>query len=328
MTILCGIELEHPLMNAAGTCKSLDEVDTLARSAVSAVVVGSITRQARTGNSGNVYHTGSFFSLNALGLPNPGLAYYREQLPHMVSLAHGAGKPLIVSIAGFSAPEYAQLAYEVALTGIDLIELNLACPNVWDGGTQKRIPCFDNDQTAAICTQVGHALEAVVGTTPGSHLTTRSNHLPPPFGIKISPFSDPSALASLAGLVGTLSRGPHGPRFVSAVNTFPNALALTGTQRPVVDAELAGLGGPALRPVALGQVRQLRQLLPATVALIGVGGVTDGGDIVDFLHAGASAVQAATAFWNRHGDAGVFGDMLTDYGDHTDRHVGQSGIPD
>ncbi|WP_322778092.1 dihydroorotate dehydrogenase [Frankia sp. Cas4] len=308
MTSLCGIELEHPLMNAAGTCKSLDDVDTLARSAVAAVVVGSITEQARTGNGGNVYHTGAFFSLNALGLPNPGLEYYREHLPKMVSLAHEAGKPLMVSIAGFSAPEYARAAHDVALAGADVIELNLACPNVWDGGTQKRIACFDHGQTRSICVQVGQALEAVAGTRPGTYR-------PPPFGIKISPFSDPAGLAELADLVGALSREPSGPRFVCAVNTFPNAFALTQANRPVIDVELAGLGGPALKPMALGQIRQLRRLLPEAVELIGVGGVTDGRDVVDFLHAGADAVQAATAFWNRQGDAGVFGDILTDYAD-------------
>ncbi len=308
MATLCGIELEHPLMNAAGTCKSLDEVGTLARSAVAAVVVGSITEQARAGNGGNVYHTGDFFSLNALGLPNPGLEYYRERLPDMVAVTHSAGKPLIVSIAGFNAAEYARTAHAVALAGADLIELNLACPNVWDGGRQKRIACFDNDQTRAVCGQVAHALATVGDTIP-------VDRRPPAFGIKISPFSDPAGLAELAGLITVLSREPSGPRFVCAVNTFPNALALTDANEPVIDVELAGLSGAALRPVALGQIRQLRRLLPETVELIGAGGVTDGRGIVDFLHAGAAAVQAATAYWNRQGDAGVFGDILADYAD-------------
>ncbi|WP_165485278.1 dihydroorotate dehydrogenase [Protofrankia symbiont of Coriaria ruscifolia] len=311
MTALCGVELEHPLMNAAGTCKSLDEVDVLARSAVSAVVVGSITAQARTGNGGNVYYPGDFFSLNALGLPNPGLAYYREHLPEMISITHAAGKPLVVSIAGFSEAEYAAAAYDVALAGADIIELNLACPNVWDGGTQKRIACFDNSQTETVCTQVSQALAAATPTGA----TAGEGRRPPPFGIKISPFSDPAGLAELASLVAKLSSTPQGPRFVCAVNTFPNALALDGTNRPVIDVELAGLAGAALKPVALGQIRQLRRLLPETVELIGAGGVSRGRDIADFLCAGAAAVQAATAFWNRNGDAGVFGDILTDYAD-------------
>ncbi|KLL10699.1 dihydroorotate oxidase [Protofrankia coriariae] len=311
MAALCGVELEHPLMNAAGTCKSLDEVSALARSAVSAVVVGSITLRARTGNGGNVYYPGDFFSLNALGLPNPGLAYYREHLPAMISMAHAAGKPLVVSIAGFSEAEYAIAAHDVALAGVDIIELNLACPNVWDDGRQKRIACFDNDRTEAICAQVGQALAAAASTATGGS----EDRQPPPFGIKISPFSDPAGLAALADLVARLSGTPRGPRFVCAVNTFPNAFALDEANRPVIDVELAGLAGAALRPVALGQVRQLRRLLPETVELIGVGGVSRGRDIADFLCAGATTVQAATAFWNRNGDAGVFGDILTDYVD-------------
>ncbi|WP_131744912.1 dihydroorotate dehydrogenase [Frankia sp. Cppng1_Ct_nod] len=325
MTTLCGVELEHPLMNAAGTCKNLDEVDALARSAVSAVVIGSITQEARGGNAGNVYHAGDIFSLNALGLPNPGLDYYRKHLPEMVSLTQAVDKPLIVSIAGFTGAEYAAVAHDVALAGVDFIELNLACPNVWDGGAQKRIACFDNGQTEAICIQVGEAL-----ATAGA---ARGNQPPPTFGIKISPFSDPAGLAELATLVRALAGAPHGPRFVCAVNTFPNAFALTEANRPVIDVELAGLGGAALKPVALGQVRQLRLMLPETVEIIGVGGVTCGRDVLDFLRAGAGAVQAATAFWNRQGDAGVFGDILAGYADHietdhieTDR-PGSSGPP-
>ncbi len=300
-------------MNAAGTCKSLDEVSVLARSAVSAVVVGSITLRPRTGNGGNVYYPGDFFSLNALGLPNPGLAYYREHLPAMISMAHAAGKPLVVSIAGFSEAEYAVVAHDVALAGVDIIELNLACPNVWDDGRQKRIACFDNDRTEAICAQVSQALTTAAATSTAAG--DSADRQPPPFGIKISPFSDPAGLAALAGLVARLSGTPQGPRFVCAVNTFPNAFVLDEANRPVIDVELAGLAGAALRPVALGQVRQLRRLLPETVELIGAGGVSRGRDIADFLCAGATAVQAATAFWNRNGDAGVFGDILTDYVD-------------
>ena len=303
MVGLCGVELEHPIMNAAGTCKTVEDVAGHARSAVSAVMVGSITRQARAGNPGNVYWSSRSYSLNSLGLPNRGLAYYAEHLPAMAKLAHDAGKPLAVSIAGFDAAEYAEMAGAVAAAGADLIELNLACPNVWDGGRQKRIACFDLRQTETVCAGMARALAEAGAATP--------------FGIKISPFSDPAALAELAELVGRLAGEGGGPRFVTAVNTFPNALVVDEANRPVIETGLAGLSGPALKPVGLGQVCQLRRLLPETVQIIGVGGVSSGRDVVDYLNAGASAVQLATAFWNRGEDPTVFGDILSGWVDET-----------
>ena len=299
MALLGGIELEHPVMNAAGTCKSPDDVRELARSAAAAVVVGSITVAARAGNSGATYHSGDGFSLNALGLPNRGLAYYAEHLPAMAETAHAASKPLVLSVAGFAVDDYAQAAAAAAPTGVDLLELNLACPNVWDGGSQKRIACFDEGQTAAILTAVDDTLRAAPGSVR--------------YGVKISPFSDPEALAGLAEVLGKAVAAGRGPSYVCTSNTFPNGLAFDDAGRPVIGVELAGLAGPALRPIALGQVRQLRRLLPPEVEIVGAGGVTTGRDVADFLRAGAAAVQVATAYWDRDGDPSVFGAIAADW---------------
>ncbi|MDO8691281.1 MAG: dihydroorotate dehydrogenase, partial [Dehalococcoidia bacterium] len=136
---LMGLALEHPLMNAAGTCKSLDEVKQLSRASTSAIMVGSITLQERAGNSGNVYVAGPRFSLNSLGMPNPGASYYEKHLPTMAALAHDAGKPLLVSVAGFTPPEYGELAAVAFDGGADAVELNLGCPNVWQAEQLKPI---------------------------------------------------------------------------------------------------------------------------------------------------------------------------------------------
>jgi dihydroorotate dehydrogenase (fumarate) len=316
MASLGGVELEHPLLNAAGTCRTVDDVARFAASAVSAVVVGSVTVHARPGNPGQTYHAGTSYSLNALGLPNGGMEYYRRHLPEIVELVGGAGKPLVVSVAGFDVDEYATMAHETALAGVDLVEVNLACPNVWDAGRQKRIACFDAVHTAAICTAVGRTL------ADAARRTGRN----PRFGVKLSPFSDPAALAGLAAALADLvgpadpaepaeRSGPAGPAWVTAVNTFPNAVAFDRAGRPAVDPVYAGLGGAALKPVGLGQVRQLRALLPDAVDVVGVGGVASGRDVVDYLRAGACAVGLATAFWDRGGDPRVFGDVLTAYAD-------------
>lgn len=300
MADLAGVPLEHPLMNAAGTCKTVDDVARLARSAVAAVVVGSITAEPRAGNSGDVYWAGPGWSLNSLGLPNRGAGDLRRELPRMVELTREAGKPLVVSVAGFSVDEYARLADAAARA--DLVEVNLGCPNVWDGGEQKRIACFDPDQTERVCRATHEAL-APAGT---------------PFGVKVSPFSDPAALAALGDRLAKLSGDLDTFRFVTAVNTFPNGFQLDAAGRPVVDVGFAGVSGAALKPIGLGQVRRLRALLPPTVDVIGVGGVVNGGDVHDYLAVGAAAVQSATAFWNAGEDPRAYGEILTGYIDLLD----------
>jgi dihydroorotate dehydrogenase (fumarate) len=295
-------------MNAAGTCKSLEDVERFARSAVSAIVVGSVTCAPREGNSGTTYWSAATYSLNSLGLPNRGIEYYRRHLPRMRELSHAAGKPLVVSLAGFSVDEYADMA--AAVVEADLIELNLACPNVWDGGEQKRLACFDVDQTERVCRAVDRVIKAAAPSGPA-----------PSFGIKISPFSDPAGLAALAARVKEIAAEVTGLRFIVAVNTFPNGFALDDNRRHVIDVGLAGVSGNALKPIGLGQIRQLRDCLPEAIDLIGVGGVLRGGDVHDYMSVGASAVQAATAYWNQNENPKVFSEMLAEYLDvHDDGH--------
>jgi dihydroorotate dehydrogenase (fumarate) len=282
---LAGVALEHPLLNAAGTAKSQDDVARLARSPVAAVTLGSITKEPRAGNAGEVYASRAGYAVNALGMPNRGAGFYREALPEMVQTAHAAGKPLIVSVAGFSTEEYGELASVAADGGADLVELNLGCPNVWDDGEQKRIMSFDPELVA-------EALRAASGAGA-------------PVGVKLSPLSDPVLLAEVAA-----AAAEAGARFVVSCNTFPNGLALRTDGRPAVDVGFGGVSGGAMKPIALGQISQLRALLPEAVDLVGCGGVRAGDDVRDLLAVGAVAVGLATAFWDAGEDPGVFGDLL------------------
>jgi dihydroorotate dehydrogenase (fumarate) len=261
-TTLSGLELEHPLFNAAGTCKTVEDVKRLATSATAAIMVGSITKEERTGNSGEVYWAGPMFSLNSLGLPNRGAGYYMATLPEMVKVAHGAGKLLFVNVAGFSPNEYADLASVAVWGGADLVELNLGCPNVWNDGAQKRIACFDPE----LVDQTLERVQERIGV--GERLA-----------VKISPFSDPFALAEVARVIG----GSKMVKIVTTVNTFPNAFSYNkGKPRITPGGGLAGFAGPAMKPIGLGQVLQLRGLLPMRIQLVGVGGVTHGEDIREY----------------------------------------------
>jgi dihydroorotate dehydrogenase (fumarate) len=302
VTQVAGIQLESPVMNAAGTCKTTEDVEELARSSTGAIVVGSITVAQRDGNVGEVYWSTTDHSLNALGLPNAGLAYYSHALPDMAAIARAQHKALIVSVAGFATDEYVCLAREAARQGADLVELNLGCPNVWDEGAQKRIGSFDLDYVERTCLQVGGML---------TELAQEVGRLVC-FGIKVSPYSDPVELAAVANLLGEIADRVSTFAFVTVSNAFPNAVTLDAGGQPRLDVGFGGLGGPAMKPIGLGQVKQFRAILPESVKGIGVGGISHGGDVHDYLTVGATAVQVATAYLNSRNRAGLFSDLLSD----------------
>lgn len=281
---LAGIQLEHFIMNGAGTCKTLDGpegVKRLVKSNISAVMVGSFTLEKRTGNSGNVYDgRKGLFSLNSMGLPNPGEYYYREHIPEMVKAAHKNGKSLFTSVAGFTPEQYAELSFLSLEGGADLVELNLSCPNVWQDGQQKHIACFD----PPLVEEILRCVEERVGQKAK-------------ISVKLSPFSNPSNLQEVAQVIGRSKL----VKAVVSMNTFPNAFAYNESGKPLITpgGGLSGLAGPAIKPIGLGQIKQLRAFLPDRIDLIGVGGIVTAEDILDYLRAGAKAVQVATIFLDR-----------------------------
>jgi len=296
---LAGLTLEHPLMNAAGTVKNLDDVRKMAETAVSAIVLGSITYDARPGNAGNTFVSmpDGAFAVNSIGLTNDGLIATVARMPDMLAIAHDKNKPLIVSVAGFSPSEYGILADTVNDHGADIIELNLGCPNVWGpDGKQKRLASVDPDLIRRIVEDVEERI------TENARLI-----------VKLSPL-EPSLLATVGRV---LSEKPI-VKAVVCSNTFPNALVLHPNGRPVIDSPqvpkgLGGLSGPALKPIALGQVQQMKELLQGRdIQVVGVGGISTGQDMKDYLSVGATAVQVATAFLSPRGGQ-VFTDILTQY---------------
>jgi len=294
VTILAGVELEHPLMNGPGTCKTVEDVRRFARSSVSAVNVGSITVLDRPSNPGNTYWSGVHYALNSRGLPNPGHAYYAQNLPEMADLCHANGKGFTLSVAGFRPEEYGVLAKVGFQGGADYIELNLGCPNVWAEGQQKRIASFDPSGIVSI-------LRAVERRVPVNKAR---------IGIKLSPYSDPGMLEEVADTIAQLP-----VNYIATCNTFPNSYEIDDSGKPVIGAGYAGLSGEAMKPVGQGQVRQFRERLNGGVQIIGMSGILTGRDMADYLQpdVGADAVAATTAYWRSHEDVGVYGDILAAY---------------
>jgi dihydroorotate dehydrogenase (fumarate) len=279
--------------NAAGFIKGPGlPFDDILASAATDITIGSITLEPRAGNPGVVYWDGEDgTSINSLGLPNPGMAMTVRYLPALFRQATQSSKRLRISIAGFSPEEYQQLSRQLHDCGSHYheIEINLGCPNVWGEGGQKPIASFDLDLIRNVLMQVmmGFRVEK-----------------PCEFSLKLSPLSDPLYLASVAELVrksDTLI-----DRIVTS-NTFPNGLAFEGQKR-AIDIPYGGVGGTALRHIALGQVAQFSEALKGTnVKIIGVGGISCGNDVSALLAAGASGVQIGTAYGKRQGK--IFSDI-------------------
>jgi dihydroorotate dehydrogenase (fumarate) len=288
-------KLPHRLMNAAGTCKGIDGREGMRRLALSQTVIvmlGSVSAARRDGNSGNVFHVDDDrdFSINSLGLPNLGVDAYIEQLPEMLEICHAAGKPLGASVAGFTPHEFGNMAHRLSGAGVDLIEVNTGCPNVWQGGKQKHIASFD----PRLCDEIIYRCKPVK------------------IVVKLSPMADPFLLEELAAVC----NGHEHVLGVTSSNTFPNAFAFRDDGLPAIDfsgagGDYGGLGGGAMKPIGLGQVRKLRQMLRPDILLFGVGGVRCGQDMLDYLKAGADVVQIATALL-REGP-GVFSRILAEY---------------
>lgn len=277
------------LGNAAGWLKYPGDVLGILKlpsDMVSFVTLGSYTLLPRDGNSGTTFWDDDAgaeesTSLNALGLPNPGAEEVREFFPALAAHIRGSGKRVRVSIAGMSIEDYKELGRVFASLRPDEIEYNLGCPNVRKDGEQKPIWAFDIDGMATIIADA-HRVAGTLGV--------------PSVSFKLSPYSDPFFLSRVADM---LAKELRGYMRVVTTNTFPNALAFNlDNRKPVIDANdgYAGLGGKAMKLIALGQVRQLKKKLPH-IAIAGVGGVAAGTDARDLEYAGASEVQVGTAFF-------------------------------
>jgi len=255
--------LETPLLTASGTFAFGEEYAPLmGMDGLGALVTKTITLLPRLGNPSPRLVETPAGMLNAIGLQNPGLKnFLRDELPRL----RGWAVPLIVSIAGDTEEEYMTLAQALdGQTGIAALELNLSCPNVKKGGI-----LFGTDAVL---------IESLVGRVRAAWSG--------PLIAKLTP-----NVTAIAELACAAARG--GAQIVSAINTLRGMVIDIAARRPLLGNLAGGLSGPAIRPVA---VKMVYDIYAATsLPVIGVGGIMNTDDALQFILAGAAAVAVGTA---------------------------------
>jgi dihydroorotate dehydrogenase (NAD+) catalytic subunit len=264
-TTLCGIELQHPIINASGTFDAIaarlafgDAV--IDRFPFSAYVSKTITPAPRVGNPPPRLWEEPAAMVNSIGLPNKGLdGFLGSDLPVLAELP----VPLIVSVMATSVEQFAPLVEAVAARDeVAGLELNVSCPNVHSG--------------------------LIVGEEPGetSALIERLRPLTAkPLIVKLTPnVADPAAIAIAAEQAGADA--------VSLINTI-KAAPLLADGRPWLGAGSGGLSGPAVRTIALKQVADVAAAVE--IPVVGMGGIERGSDAAALLGAGATVVAVGTA---------------------------------
>lgn len=267
-TVLADAHLANPVMTASGCAAAGRELHQFFDvSQLGAVVTKSIMRDPRSGRPTPRMAETPSGMLNSIGLQGPGItAFLTTDLPWL--LQHDA-RP-IVSIAGSSLAEYAELARRVGNTpGVAGLEVNISCPNVENRGLVFACDPF----------QAARAIGVVRRETPRGL----------PIFAKLSP--DVTSIVDVARAV--TDAGADG---LVLINTLLGMHIDLETLRPTLGGVTGGLSGPAIRPVAVRAVWQVAEALSG-VPLIGVGGIRTGADALEFLLAGASAVQVGTAIF-------------------------------
>jgi dihydroorotate dehydrogenase (NAD+) catalytic subunit len=258
-----GLTLANPTILASGILGySSESLNRVAKGGAGAVVTKSIGVEPRVGYSNPTVVQAEAGLINAMGLPNPGIAVYSEEIKFSKTILR---VPVIVSVFGYSPEEYAAVAKGAVEAGADAVELNVSCPHVKQTGAEI-------GQNPKLLAEVVQMVKAAINK---------------PLIVKLSPnVTDITVLAHAAVEAGADA--------LTAVNTLKAMAVDSETMLPILANVKGGLSGPAVKPVALRCVFDIHEAFE-DVPIIGCGGISDWRDAVEFFLAGASAVQIGTA---------------------------------
>ena len=262
---IAGIEFNNPLIAASGTFgfgREYGELYPLEK--LGGISCKGITLKRRDGNPvPRVAETPSGM-LNAVGLQNPGVdAFIKNDLPWLKT----QNTVVIANIAGNTPEEYCEMAEKLSDTEVDMIEMNISCPNVKSGGVQF----------GTSCESVGAITDAV------------RKHCTKPLIVKLSP--NVTDIISIAK-----SAEASGADAISMINTLTGMRIDINTRRPIIRNNTGGMSGPAVFPIAVRMVWQVANVV--NIPIIGMGGISTWQDAVEMLIAGASALQIGTVFFS------------------------------
>ena len=262
-TRLGDFALKNSVLTASGTFGfGLEYADFIDLSRLGGFIVKGTTLEPREGNPYPRMAETPSGMLNAVGLQNKGVDHFIEKIYPQIA---GCGSEVIVNVSGKSVADYAAVAEKLsALEGIHAIELNISCPNVKQGGMAF----------GTTCEGAASVVEAVRKAWP-RHLM-----------VKLSP--NVTSITDIAKAVEAA-----GADSVSLINTLLGMAVDIERRRPVLSTVTGGLSGPAVKPVAVRMVWQVAHAV--SIPVVGLGGIVNERDAIEFLMAGASAIQVGTA---------------------------------
>lgn len=259
---LAGVRLANPSVLASGILGySTETLGTIVEGGAGGVVTKSVGLKPREGYANPTVVQTSCGLINAMGLPNPGIDEYVKEL-HQAKASIKV--PLIVSVFGYSAEEYAAIAGKAVVAGGDAVELNVSCPHVKDTGSEI-------GQNKEVLTAVVRKVKASIDK---------------PVFVKLSPnvtsIVEVAEAAMMAGADG-----------LTVTNTVKAMAVDIETAMPILGNRVGGLSGPAMKPIALRCVYDAYERVK--IPIMGCGGIMDWRDAVEYLLVGASAIQIGTA---------------------------------
>ena len=260
---IAGLRLQTPIMSASGTFGYGREYEPFVDlSRIGAVVVKGISLKPRPGNPPPRIVETACGMLNAIGLENIGIArFISDKMPYL----RQTGCCVIVNVLGDSIKEYCSLAEQLnEVEGVNGIELNISCPNVKKGGV-----AFGSNESMA--NEVTRAVRKLTNL---------------PLIVKLSP-----NVTDIGAMACAVEEG--GADAVSLINTLIGMAISVKTRKPILANIIGGLSGPAIKPIALRMVYQTADRVK--IPIIGIGGISCWQDALEFILAGATAIQVGTA---------------------------------
>ncbi|MGL4947533.1 MAG: dihydroorotate dehydrogenase [Cetobacterium sp.] len=266
-TNFLGKEFKNPMVTSSGCFGfGLEYKDYFDPNVLGGIVVKGITMEPRDGNYGTRIAETPGGMLNCVGLENPGINYFEDVIVKEIK-ASGIDSPIIVNINGKVIEEYVEIAKRVEkIPEVDMIELNISCPNVKDGG----MAFGAKPEVAGAVTK---AVRAV---------TTK------PLIVKLSP--NVTDIAHIAKVV-----EENGADAISLINTLLGMAIDIKKRKPVLGNTFGGFSGPAVKPVALRMVYQVYQNV--NIPIVGMGGISSTEDAIEFMMAGATMVSLGTGLF-------------------------------